>query len=438
MRSILRRSFLTLTLTFTLTFTYALLLSAAALPAQPLLEPLHGIAPRTGLPEFVLREAAVRVDASLLGGESGVAELELDLFGEKTLRTVRQRTERNRSGSLTWIGTVTDDPMGSVFLVARDGIVHGVVRAAGRLFELRRVDARYQVLQEIDESSPLLEEQEPETVTLEPSTAAPPALGADDGSRIDVLVVYTPGAMTSAGGTPADIESRIELGIAETNTSYGNSGIDTSMWLVGIEPVAYTESGNMQTDRNRLRINGDGFLDEVHPWRDAYGADIVHMIIANPGCGIAYIMSPVDPAFEEFAFCVTREACISPNHTFPHEMGHLQSARHDWATDGTKNSPFSYNHGFNDGPTNVWRTIMSYDTCGGGPCTRQLYWSNPDVIHPVTATPMGIPEGQPQAADNRKTLNNTALTVANFRQGGRIFGDGFESGDTSGWSMAVP
>jgi hypothetical protein len=31
---------------------------------------------------------------------------------------------------------------------------------------------------------------------------------------------------------------------------------------------------------------------------------------------------------------------------------------------------------------------------------------------------MGVPEGQADAADNRKTLNNTAYTVANFRQSG--------------------
>jgi hypothetical protein len=328
--------------------------------------------------------------------------------------------------------------MGSVFLVARDGIVHGVVRAAGRLFELRRVDARYQVLQEIDEASPLLREQPPEVVDRGPVTDDTPAPLADDGSQIDVLVVYTPGAMVSAGGKPADIESRIELGIAETNTSYGNSGIATSMRLVGIEPVSYTESGSMQTDRNRLRAQGDGFLDEVHPWRDDYGADIVHMIISSPGCGIAYIMSPVSPAFEDSAFCVTMESCISPNHTFPHEMGHLQSARHDWGTDGNNNSPFSYNHGFNDDSTFIWRTIMSYNECGGSPCTRQLYWSNPDVTHPVTGTPMGVPEGLPQAADNRKTLNNTALTVANFRPSVSLFKDGFETGDTSAWSTTVP
>lgn len=419
----------------------AVLAAAAPLGAAPaLLAPLDGLTPRTGLPEYVLREAPVAVDAALLAGEVGAEALEIDLFEEIVLEATRERTIRNASGSLTWVGRVADDPMGSVFLVARDGIVHGVVRTGGRLFELRRVDATYQVLQEIDETSPLLQEQEPLAVVPDPGAdlAVEPAPLGDDGSEIDVLVVYTAGAMASAGGTPQDIESRIELGIAETNTSYLNSGITTSMRLVGIEPVTYTESGSMSLDRDRLRIDGDGFLDEVHPWRDAYGADIVHMIISNPGCGIAYIMTVVDPSFEEFAFCVTMEACISPNHTFPHEMGHLQSARHDYDADPTMNSPFSYNHGYNDDVTFVWRTIMSYNNCGGSPCTRQLYWSNPDVDHPVTGTPMGIPEGQPFAADNRKTLNNTALTVANFRSSAVIFSDGFESGDLSAWSSATP
>jgi hypothetical protein len=47
-------------------------------------------------------------------------------------------------------------------------------------------------------------------------------------------------------------------------------------------------------------------------------------------------------------------------------------------------------------------------------CSRILYWSNPDVTRNGEA--MGRAEGQTNAADNRKTLNNTASTVANWRQ----------------------
>ena len=144
-------------------------------------------------------------------------------------------------------------------------------------------------------------------------------------------------------------------------------------------------------------------------------------------------MTNVGPSFASSAFCVTQESCISPNYTFSHEMGHLQAARHNYEADPTVNSPYAFNHGYQS-PTNAWRTIMSYN-CSPS-CQRQLYWSNPDVLHPSTNQPMGIPDGQPLAADNRLTLNTTASTVAAFRTSAAlIFANGFESGDTAGWSI---
>lgn len=65
-------------------------------------------------------------------------------------------------------------------------------------------------------------------------------------------------------------------------------------------------------------------------------------------------------------------------------------------------------------PSQKWRTVMAYETqCPNG-CPRIPYWSNPELTY--DNEPMGIPEGQPKAADNAKTLNTTAITVANFRQ----------------------
>ncbi len=59
---------------------------------------------------------------------------------------------------------------------------------------------------------------------------------------------------------------------------------------------------------------------------------------------------------------------------------------------------------------------MAYNdsgACSGGYCTRLQYWSNPDVTY--GAYPMGVSEGSTNAADNRKTLNQTAVTAANWR-----------------------
>ena len=91
-------------------------------------------------------------------------------------------------------------------------------------------------------------------------------------------------------------------------------------------------------------------------------------------------------------------------------------ARHDWYVDTVVNSPYTYNHGYVN-LEDRWRTVMAYNTeCSAETvyCTRLQYWSNPDVTY--VGDPMGVAEGQPYAADNRKTLNNTAYTVANFRE----------------------
>ena len=68
----------------------------------------------------------------------------------------------------------------------------------------------------------------------------------------------------------------------------------------------------------------------VHGLRDKHGADLVKLIVDVPagGCGVAYLMCGVDPAFESWAFSVTARACVSPNYTFAHELGHNMGSNH--------------------------------------------------------------------------------------------------------------
>ena len=93
---------------------------------------------------------------------------------------------------------------------------------------------------------------------------------------------------------------------------------------------------------------------------------------------------------------------------------------------------YSYAHGYVN-TSGRWRTVMAYgDQCGalGFNCARLLYWANPTRIAPAPypAMPMGVPAGTSTActagnhfnppcdADDARTLDNTAFTVANFRQ----------------------
>jgi hypothetical protein len=263
------------------------------------------------------------------------------------------------------------------------------------------------------------------------------------GPFIDVLVIYT----NDAEAASADIDAEIALAITETNDSYSNSGINQRLRLVHTEEVDYTETGDLFKDRNRLRGTSDGYIDNVHSLRNKYSADLVSLWVETADyCGVGDIMKEVNTSFASKGFCVVKRSCATGNYSFGHELGHIMSARHDWYADDTDGSPYTYNHGYYNLP-DLWRTIMAYnegcdcsnedspcpdmdsrDTPWSPECVRIAYWSNPDKTY--GGDPMGVPVGQANAADNRRTLNNTSSTVASFRttvrkQGGAGWGSNY-------------
>jgi hypothetical protein len=100
-------------------------------------------------------------------------------------------------------------------------------------------------------------------------------------------------------------------------------------------------------------------------------------------------------------------------------MGHNMGLNHDTYIDpGTM--PYPYSHGYVNQAAFVggapaskrWRDIMAYnDQCAaaGFFCTRLKYFSNPLNLY------TGDPMGNASTADAVLSLNNTRLTVANFR-----------------------
>ena len=375
--------------------------------------------------------------------------IELELFDGRVVLATHRHRIHNASGSVSWIGDVSGEASGLVVLVSREGITLGSIRTGGSLYMLAYggVDGTH-ILYEVDESLPRYQELPPTEVSLGDlrlggKRAAPRQrprdaqglLGAqDDGSIHDLMVVYTPLALSEVGGVVA-MENLIDLGVTETNLSYEASGIHHRLRLVYTAETDYDETTGGGDPRDLLQDPNDGIMDEVHGVRDQVAADLVKLIVGNAGgCGRAFIMNEVSVAFEEFAFCYTNHVCVSPGYTFQHELGHIQAGRHQ-RTGPVEDSPFPFNHGYTD-PENQFRTIMAAGSseCPDG-CPRRLAWSNPEVLDDETGAPMGIPEGDPLAADNRKTLNATAWVVANFRvSAAAIFADGFESGDLSGWS----
>ena len=246
-------------------------------------------------------------------------------------------------------------------------------------------------------------------------------------ATIDVAVVYTPAARAAAGG-PAGIEAVIDLMMAETNQAFEASGVGHRLALVARSEVPYTESGEGRVDLVRLGNPSDGHLDEVHPLRDAVGADLVHLIVAGELgrigelriCGIAFLNG---------AFSLTRHDC--GGRIFAHELGHNLGLRHDRYQDRdagiglTSNPAYGYVNqralAESAERSHRWRTIMAYGTqCAHAHalCGRLLRFSNPRQRHAGDTLGVAYEPGASDVAgpaDAAAVLEATGPAVARWR-----------------------
>ena len=337
--------------------------------------------------------------------------LEINLFEDVHLRALIRRVERTDSGACIYVGEIEDMPGSQVVMVAGSGILQANIAVPGHFYQVRYHGQGVHHIREIDQG------RFPSELTPLPGGSAetaikkPEAAALDSGDIIDIMVVYTAAARSAAGGSAA-MENLIDLAVAESNSGYANSGVNQQLRLVYTAEAVYSEvSFNWSTTLSRLRGTSDGYMDEVHAWRNTYGADEVVLIVNNTGyCGIAYVMQTVSTSFAPYAFAVVSRICATGYYSFAHELGHNMGCAHDRANASVMGA---YNYAFGyQAPDEAFRTIMAYN-CPGG-CPRVNYWSNPDKTY--GGQPMGVVYTDPLAADNRRALNNTANTVANFRQ----------------------
>ncbi len=336
----------------------------------------------------------------------------MNLYGDLSYKAVKDRLEKRSATRYTWFGRIDGAALSQVILVVEEGVMAGNIMVNGEFYQVRAVGEGIHAVRKIDQSKfPGEAPPIPVYTTPDQSQLLSPSSGADDGSTIDVLVVYT----AAAAGASSNILAEIQLGVDETNQSYANSGITQRVRLVHAAQVNYTETGRSATDLTRLKNPSDGYLDEVHSMRDTYGADLVSFWVENmDACGIGYLMTNVSTAFASSGFSVVMRDCATGYYSFGHEMGHNMGAHHDrYVSDG--DGAYPYSHGYVYTPAK-WRTVMAYGnqcTDNGYSCTRIPYWSNPNADY--QGTPTGISQNASDSANNALTLNNTATTVANFR-----------------------
>ncbi|MCC6175113.1 MAG: hypothetical protein IT305_07400 [Chloroflexi bacterium] len=365
--------------------------------------------------------------------------LRLALFDDTVVTAVGDRVEaRVGANGFIWYGHVPGPWPNPVMLVVDPtaDMLTGSVQVDGTSYQISPLGNGVHLVTQKDTAQL---PGDPEPLHDEPT----PPIGrsraqsnprADDGSVIDVLVVYTPALATERGGAAA-MAQLVDGLIAESNTSYAQSGVTTRLRLAGQQQISYTETSYSDVDLDRLQGTSDGFMDSVHQLRDQVKADLVMLMVRGPLgytpdptgiCGLAYNIA----ASASQAFAVMDGSnCSLGIYTFHHELGHLMGARHDWAADPTDNVPYTFNHGYIM-PSYAWRTVMATTSCGGWPggCPRINYFSNPSSSYQGAA--LGVPSGSFHPTDNRQTINLRAATVASFRESGA--GGGAPANDNLG------
>jgi hypothetical protein len=347
-------------------------------------------------PSDVLRSRLTRLEAKELAGEA----LRFELFEGDAVEVVREKLVPFGPEGFTWVGHVRDDDASSAVISVSGGVLSGSIRLASGQYRIRPQGAGLHRIEEVAPSS-----EPPERHPLSPGRASRPsaAVGLDEGTELDLLVVYTPRARRAAGGSDA-IASLVALGIAEANLALEKSEVETRLRLVELAEVPFAEAGRVESDLEILREENDGALDEVHGLRDAFGADLVQLVVEEgDGCGIAYSMGRSGASFSDWAFSVVERSCIDTTFAMAHELGHNLGCDHA-PEDPTTMGAFAYSFGYKDLVAG-FRTIMAY-----GPGRRVARFSNPRVLFG------GVPAGT-ERQDNARSLNELRATAARFRRG---------------------
>ena len=144
---------------------------------------------------------------------------------------------------------------------------------------------------------------------------------------IDLMIVYTPAAKAWADYYEGSIYNTIAMALEKAQLALDISEVLIDLNIVNIQPIDYVESGSPETDLYNLTVS-NGIMDEVHLWRNQYGADLVTLFsFENLVGGIAW---QLDNQYgrPDYGFSLIRIQQASWTYTMIHELGHCMGAGH--------------------------------------------------------------------------------------------------------------
>jgi Metallo-peptidase family M12B Reprolysin-like len=349
------------------------------------------------------RAVGMRLDSLF---ESGAPRVLLNVEGHSWIATLEHRDVV--AGHRTWVGSIDGIKNSHVSFTELNGVVSGLINGLSESYEVRTAGPGVYSLARVQG---VAEDEGDVTTPMIPAAASDSTTDAltpenDDGSVVDVLLLWTPATRVGLGGT-TQVNALVSQIISDSNTAYQRSGISLRLRLVGASEISFTESLSMSADLSSITNSAT-----ISALRNSVGADLVQLLEQSPDspCGIGWLLTQAQASSPSTfpAFSIADHRCAS-NYTPTHEMGHNMGSLHDRANAGSGAGMFPYSYGYQD-PAGGFRTIMAYN-CSPTGCPRIPNFSNPDVTYAANGRPTGTP-----TENNALSINNSAFVVANFRQ----------------------
>ncbi len=349
--------------------------------------------------------------------------LVLSLFSDKNYKAYIDAVEKDINGVVSIRARFVDYPMG-----------YGIITTSPdnkslMIVEIPELDEKYVTRIDSDtKSNYLIEVDKQKAIALEggdPLTPSVESIKNEDTTgilprstapaSIDIMIVYTPAAKAwseSEGG----INNTIASIMSKSKLVLDNSNVQITLNLVHSQEVNYTESGSSNTDLSRITNVSDGYLDEVHQWRDQYNADLVVFLtkVEDTG-GLAWRLNNTSGS-PGYGFSISRIQQASWTTTAIHEIGHnMGLGHHKQQTTQAGPGIFSYSAGWRwRGNDNVmYCSVMTYDSgsyFADGISAREVpYFANPSLSY------AGYPTGHATEADAARSLRETKHIIAGYR-----------------------